>query len=143
MRGWDASSKDLRLSQYVLKHVAHHIKQATCPEDWESDADVLSWLDDYAKMQDAIPLAVAELLGVQRVAQLARQAEGEGNFWSASLRWSAAALTATTGNKQQATDLFKSCATALEQFRPRTPQQQEAKDRLELSTTVQIINAWE
>jgi hypothetical protein len=144
MLGWDASSMDLRASRYVLKHVAHHIEHAIRPEDWESDLEMTGWIDDYTKMQDAIPLAVAEFLGVPRVVQFARQAEVAGNFWTASLRWSAAALATRVTEGQQSTHgLFKSCAAALEHVRPSTAQEQDAKDRLEFATLTLILNAWD
>jgi len=98
MLGWDASSMDDRVSRYVQKHVIHHIEQGWMP-DWESDAEATGWLDDYTKLQDAIPLAAAHFLGTERVSQLAKQAESEGNFWSASLRWSAAAQVTTTASR--------------------------------------------
>ena len=64
--------------------------------DWRSDTMGISWLDDCNDSsmisQDAIPLAAAEFLGADRVSQLAKQAESEGHFWLASLRWSASAL---------------------------------------------------
>ena len=95
-------------------------------------------------VQDAIPLAAAEFLGVERVGQLAMQAEGGGDWWVASLRWSAAALAdRVSAGHLSSLSKFKSCAVALQNFKPSTEQQQLAKERLEIPTYVFILQAWD
>ena len=146
--GWDVGQGDDRLTKYVQKHVGHHIESGWRQDSWQSDTAAISWLDDCNNSpvvsQDAIPLAAAEFLGTERVSRLANQAESSGDCWSASLRWSATALV----NKRIASHttsmpLLKACAAALEKFKPSTPQQQIAKERLELTTCALIVSAWD
>ena len=48
--GWDASSADDRLGEYILDQAQHHVRRAWQP-DWDSDALAISWLDDYTQQQ--------------------------------------------------------------------------------------------
>ena len=60
------------------------------------------------------------------------------------LGWSAAALVdRVSAGHQSARQLFKSCATALQKFKPMTEPQQLAKERLEIPTYVFILQAWD
>jgi hypothetical protein len=141
--GWDVEYTDGRLSQYVLKFCGHHIGRGWL-EDWAADEAALGWLDDYGVSQDAVPLACAQFLGTARVSQLAQRAERAGEWWSAAVRWSATGLhNRTMTGQAHAIPLLKSCAAALARWAPATPQQADAKDRLELLTVVTILLAWD
>jgi hypothetical protein len=141
--GWDAEVTEGRLSGYILRHSVHHVEHSW-RTDWESDEDALTWLDDYDGVsQDAIPLASAAFLGTERVSQLARQAESEGEWWSAALRWSATAtVNRGTDGVAAAQPLLKLCAAALERVQPATAIEVDAKASLELSVLVAILLAW-
>ena len=146
--GWDVGQEDDRLTKYIQKHVGHHIESGWWQDSWQSDTAAISWLDDCndspVVSQDAIPLAAAEFLGTERVSRLAKQAESSGDWWSASLRWSAAALVnRRIAGHGASMPLLKYCAAALEKFKPSTPPQQIAKERLELTTCALIVSAWD
>eukprot|EP01046_Picozoa_sp_COSAG06_P037119 COSAG06_NODE_4158_length_4512_cov_4.141400_3_plen_109_part_00 len=52
------------------------------------------WLSDLADgKQDAIPVFAAQAFGPERVSDLAKAAEAAEDWWLASLRWSASALS--------------------------------------------------
>jgi hypothetical protein len=52
------------------------------------------WLSDLADgKQDAIPVFTAQAFGPERVSDLAKAAEAAEDWWLASLRWSASALS--------------------------------------------------
>jgi hypothetical protein len=141
--GWDLLETDDRLSRYVIKHAEEHIRASWLPGDaWKTDMDAICWLEDFHTTQDAIPLAVAHFLGTERVSELARQAEREGEWWSASLRWSAIAH-ANLSSAVESIPMFKASAEALENVKPTTTAAQDAKDRLELKVIVMILLAWD
>ena len=107
-------------------------------------ADALKWLDDFDGVsQDAIPLACVQFLGTDRVSQLAASAELEAEWFSASLRWSAAAIVSRiTDGSAAALPLLKLCAAALEHVKPATAIEEEAKAALELPSLVLILLGW-
>jgi hypothetical protein len=145
--GWDLAHCDDRLSKYVQKYCGHHIEQGWRP-DWETDTEATSWLDDCLDSpvlsQDAIPLAAAAFLGPERAGQLARQAESSGEWWLASLRWSALALvTRRYGGHHSALPIFKFAAAALQNVEPTTPHRRLLKERLEIPTYTIILQNWE
>jgi hypothetical protein len=106
LTGWTRATADDRLSDYVVSHAEHHIRAAWEPQ-WADDDQALRWMDDFTMCQDAIPLAVAMVLGTTRCIQLARRAEAEGNWWTAALRWSATALQLeATAGRAEATASF-------------------------------------
>ena len=107
----------------------------------------ISWLDDCndssSTPQDAIPLAAAEYLGTERATQLAQQAEIAGDWWLASLRWSAlASVVRINVGHHQSVALFKRCASALQKYKPVTSEDQIAKQRIEIPALALILTAW-
>ena len=139
--GWDAVLCDDRLSRYVIKYAEDHVR-ASWMDDWKEDVGIC-WLEDFKVSQDAVPLAVARFLGTERVSELAQQAEAEGDWWSASLRWSATALVNRVSSGMAASQpLFKMCAVALDSVQPTSPQATDAKQRLEVSTLIMIMLGW-
>ena len=146
--GWDVGHSDDRLTKYIQKHAGFHIEAGWWKDSWQSDHTAISWLDECndspVTSQDAIPLAAAEFLGTERVSQLAKQAESAGDFWTASLRWSATALVnRSIAGHEASVPLLKACSAALEKCKPSTSQQQVAKERLEIPTLVMILQAWD
>lgn len=143
VHGWDELETDGRLSQYVIKRCEYHIR-ASWMLDWRADTEAISWLEDFKVSQDAIPLAAAHFLGTDRTTELAREAESEGNWWSASLRWSATALdNRLSSGMQECQPLFKACATSLENVHPTTAESVDAKQRLELTTIILVLHSWD
>jgi hypothetical protein len=55
------------------KCIIDHIRQGWDMANWAEDEPALRWLDD--GQQDAIPQSAARVLGAERTAVLARQAE--------------------------------------------------------------------
>ena len=93
--GWDVESGE-SVARYISVAGVHHIGGARGPSAKPSsdDGDVaVEWLSDFvAGKQDAIPIFTARVLGAERVSQLAEAAEEAGEWWLASLRWSASAF---------------------------------------------------
>lgn len=156
--GWDLSETDDRLSRYVIKHAGHNISQAWLPmeSEWSADTEGIAWLEDYGASagmplggQDIIPLATARFLGTEKVSLLAEQAETKtGGCWSAALLWSATALeTRNSFGIAASHPLLKRCAAVLERVQPEAAatalQAKDAKERLELSTLMLILLAWD
>ena len=140
--GWDLEATEGRLAEFICNHVGHFIEHGWNTD--ETDEEQLAWLDDFNVSQDAIPLACARYLGTKLVSQLALKAEREGNWWGASLRWSATALATKADAGQRACQpLLKAAAASLLQFDPTTAQQVDAKQRLELPTLVGILLNWD
>ena len=85
------------------------------PSD-DSDGDVVvEWLSDSRTAQDAIPVFTAQVLGLS-VPQLAEAAEEAGEWWLASLRWSASAFSSISQRECQSLPLLQSAAQALERW---------------------------
>lgn len=141
--GWEASLSEDAVVNYIIRHCEWHVKE-TLERDWAADQDLIAWLSDYAMMQDAVPLAIAAVLGIERVSELAQRAEQDGDWWTAALRWSALAIQVlASGNPSQAANFFRKCAACLEAVeQPAQPSQQRARDRLELSTVLSILMFW-
>ena len=140
--GWQWSQTDDRIAHYVCKNCLHHVSKAWQPE-WDSDHDAIAWLDDYSMLQDVVSVAAAAFLGSDRTSQLAERAVAAGNWWSASLRYSAAALNVSeTIGGEQAAQYFIACATCLASVHPTELKQQRNKDKLEFSTVLAILMRW-
>ena len=72
----------------MVHHVTGAVRQLA-----ESDEQVESWLSDWGGVrQDAVVVATAKVLGVERTKVLAEHAEVARDMWVASLRWGAVAL---------------------------------------------------
>ena len=92
----------------------HHIG-AALDADWAQDKQVVAWLDDFADgTQDAIPVFAAQALGPEHVVELAKAAEDAEDWWLASLRWSASALSERRLGWSHARPLFEASAKALQ-----------------------------
>ena len=128
-----------------------HIHAALQLPEAEAHGIASAWLDDFNEQQDVIPLAVATTLGVQRTSALATQAEQNGLWWSASLRWAAAAYaTRYATDQQEKADekiFLRASAAALAKLRL-LPQlggfcPQDSADRLEFSVVCGILRKWD
>ena len=83
------------LGQYMRDNIGHHIKMSY-DDAWATSTQAISWLDDHDKgLQDGVSTAVASVVPV---AKYAKEAEGKGEWWKATLRWSAAARAAYAGS---------------------------------------------
>ena len=90
--GWDIESRE-SVPQYITRTATHHISGAW-DTDWSKDDQALEWLSDFVNgKQDAIPIFAAQVLGVERSAEMAKAAEHAKDWWLASLRWSASAMS--------------------------------------------------
>ena len=125
--GWEVDSRE-SVPLYIATAGVQHISGA--PEE-----SCIEWLSDFAEgIQDAIPIFASEALGVTRATELARAAEVAGDWWRASLRWSASALSEhRIGYYKRSLPLLTCCAKALdhvdiaegEQHAPDTRERQE------------------
>ena len=91
--GWDIESRE-SVPQYIAQAAPHHISGAW-ETDWSKDVQAMEWLSDFVDgKQDAIPVFAAQVLGLERSAELAKAAESGEDWWLASLIWSGLAVTA-------------------------------------------------
>jgi hypothetical protein len=137
-RGWDSSIEDRR-SRYVVQHCYHHIREAC----GEGGAEIISWLDDFTMLQDIIPVATASILGPVKCSQLAQQAESDGDWWKAALRWSASALHKGKESVSKSTPLLKSCMAALAEAQPIGQAERENYGILEFFACQKLLLAWD
>ena len=133
--------KEDPFSRYVTYELPYHIRESWDLErpDWDTDTQGLSWLDDFPRGQDVVPISTALVLGFERTATLARQAEAAGDFWKASLRWTATAEIAksTRSSSDEYRQPLLASAAALEKVPP-----QDDKHRLELIVLIRILTMW-
>eukprot|EP01051_Picozoa_sp_SAG22_P004479 SAG22_NODE_242_length_14104_cov_13.581935_4_plen_781_part_00 len=158
-RGWETRAGELNpVAQYVVAEVGHHIEMACniadggggSGEGQVADGHVVRWLDDFPHQQDAIPLSTARVLGAERTSVLAQQAERAGEWWSAALRWSAAAVSAhgslvAADVGLMAPTLLRASATALSRTTVETGRAvaQLDKDRLEFTVLSTLLKFWD
>jgi hypothetical protein len=121
--GWGQRAEASPLERYVGGEIDHHVRAALAlPKPAMHEVAEL-WLDDFVgEQQDAIPLAAARVLGAADTMALAKQAEAQGCWWSAALRWSAAADAAfyevASGDAAVKPLALKASAAALDNTRP-------------------------
>jgi len=113
----------------------HHINGGW-ESDWSKDEQAISWLSDFVDdKQDAVPVFAAQALGPERVAELAKAAEAAEDWWLASLRWSASALSEhRLGGNTKSLPLLVEGARTLEQVNTN-----KAKNQLELSVVFMAL----
>jgi hypothetical protein len=114
--------------------------------NWRRDEEAVRWLDD--GQQDAIPQSAARVLGAERTAVLAQQAEAEGRWWSAAARWAAAAKASRWEMDDKldnpAIKFYKASAAALLHVRVGpTVCSQADRDRLEYHVIMSILTQWD
>jgi hypothetical protein len=126
--GWNIDSKE-SVPQYIAVTAVHHIGAAWQP-DWSADAEAIDWLSDFVDgTQDSIPVLASEALGLERASELAKAAETAEDWWLASLRWSALALSEhRLGAHGRSLPVLQASASALERV-----EAGKAKNVLEMS----------
>ena len=126
--GWNIESRE-SVPQYIAQNAPHHISGAW-ETDWSKDVQAMEWLSDFVDgKQDAIPVFAAQVLGLERSAELAKAAESGEDWWLASLIWSASAQSQhTLGSYKLSLPVMVESARTLEQVVAR-----EDKNQLELS----------
>ena len=132
--GFSVESKD-SMPQYLAQAGVNHISGAW-ETDWLNDAQAIEWLSDFpGGKQDLIPVLAAQALGAERTAELAKAAESAGDWWLASLRWSASAESQhILGSYRLSLPLMVESARTLEHVDAR-----EEKDQLELRVLFQAL----
>ena len=139
--GWEKLLHD-PLSRYVTYEIGFHIENAWDLQsgDWATDTEALSWLDDFDRRQDVVPISTAFVLGLGRTTILARQAEQASQFWKAALRWCAVAEVAhaTEADVEEFRRPLLASAAALDRMLPREASSTD-KERLELVLMVRIL----
>lgn len=133
--GWDYTESRESVPQYIARAATHHISGAW-ETDWKQDEQAIKWLSDFVDgEQDAIPVFTAQALGVERSAELAKDAESAEDWWLASLRWSASALSEhVLGAYKLSLPVMVESARTLEQVEAR-----EEKNKLELSVLFKAL----
>ena len=153
-RGWELGAQAQHaVSVYVCTNIAEHVRGAWDIDRFAEDEEAVKWLDDFPTQQDAVPMAAAHVLGVDRTTTLAEQAEAKGKWWPAALRWTAAGNEARSmgdGNwdGERYLRCLKSAVRALQRIEVDKPHQGGAcsqldKDRLELPVTIDILQFWD
>eukprot|EP01052_Picozoa_sp_SAG31_P046152 SAG31_NODE_8709_length_1401_cov_1.407066_2_plen_318_part_01 len=145
--GWQRSRKE-PTARYIWNEIVFHIREGWDTTRWNQDRGALCWLDD--KHHDAIPQAAARVLGSQRTQILAEQAERQGQWWPAALRWAAAGWAARSETSIElvdgvTTDLkcFKASAAAILRVSTESGECSEVdKDGLEYRVIMGILKKW-
>lgn len=132
--GWNIESRE-SVPQYITRAAPHHIAGAW-ESDWSKDDQALEWLSDFVDgKQDAIPIFAAQALGVERSAEMAKAAEDAEDWWLASLRWSASAMSQhVLGSYVLSLPVMVESARTLEQV-----EDSEQKYQLELSVLFKAL----
>eukprot|EP01045_Picozoa_sp_COSAG04_P015045 COSAG04_NODE_1165_length_7994_cov_50.104370_3_plen_574_part_00 len=135
--GWDVESKE-SVPQYITLAAVHHISGAW-ETDWSKDEQAIEWLADFVDgKQDAIPVFAAQALGTERVAELAKAAESAEDWWRASLRWSASALSEhSLGGYPKSMHLLQESGRTLERV-----EEGKEKNRLELTVLFKALQSF-
>jgi hypothetical protein len=111
----------------------------------ETDEQCIAWLDDYTLSHDVVPREAAHFLGSEKVTVLAKRAEQAGDWWTASKRWAVAGiyLKVHKGDVAAAMPCLKAAVAALDNTRPTDTKQCWEKDKLEITTLLLIVVAWD
>eukprot|EP01052_Picozoa_sp_SAG31_P002382 SAG31_NODE_84_length_27014_cov_3.743006_9_plen_218_part_00 len=119
--GWNVDRVD-SAAQYIAMAAVHHITGALS-FGLESQKTAIDWLSDLVDgRQDAVPVFTAQALGPERVAQFAKAAEQKGDWWSASLYWSASAQSEhRIGAHPKSLSLLHKSASALARMKSVDP----------------------
>ena len=135
--GWDVESKE-SVPQYITLTAVHHISSAW-EMDWSEDEQAIEWMSDFVDgKQDAIPLSAAQALGAGHAAELATAAESVEDWWLASLRWSASALSEhRLGSYPKSLPLLQESGRTLERA-----EANKAKNQLELSVLFKALQSF-
>jgi hypothetical protein len=141
--GWDVRLDigAASVSQYMSSAAVHHMRGALTA-DGSDDAIATEWLADFP--QDAIPVLAARALGPERSEKLAEDAEREGLWWVASLRWSAAAQSEhPIWGYARALPLFERGAAALARVEPGgSACTQREKNQLEVEVLLKALQSY-
>jgi len=118
----------------------HHINGAWRSDSWSEDEGAIEWLSDLVDgKQDAIPVFASQALGPVRATELAKAAEDADDWWMASLRWSASALSEHhVGAHSRSLPLLQASAKALE----RVDVAHKAKNKLEMSVLFLALQSY-
>ena len=137
--GWDAESME-SVPQYISLTAVHHICGAW-DVDWSKDEAAIAWLSDFVDgKQDAIPVFASQALGAERAAELATAAESAEDWWMASLRWSASALSEhRLGFYGKSLPVAHAAAQALEHVATTQPD----KHQLEMSVLLMAVQSYD
>ena len=136
--GWDADSKE-SVPQYISLTAVHHMNGAW-EADWSKDEGSIAWLSDFVDgKQDAIPVFAAQALGSERTAELAKEAESADDWWLASLRWAASALSEhRLGGYGKSLPLLQESGRTLEQV-----DTSKAKNQLEVTVLLMALQSYD
>ena len=86
---WDRMNMKDPATFYVLNEIIHHARNAIDMETVTNDSMVISWLTD--QPQDSIVQAVAAIIGVDTLTDIAAAAKAAGDTWIAACAYGAAA----------------------------------------------------
>ena len=135
--GWDVESSE-SVPQYITLTAVHHISGAW-ETDWSKDEGAIAWLSDFVDgKQDAIPVFAAQALGPDRAAELAKAAESAEDWWLASLRWSASAVSEhRRGGYAKSLPLLQESAKTLERV-----EAEKTRNQLETSVLIKALQSY-
>jgi hypothetical protein len=85
VKKWNRINNDDPTTAYVVTESEHHIRCAIDAQNISQDGVVLAWLQD--QPTDVIGMAAARVIGIERMASLATEAEQAGDPWAAACRW--------------------------------------------------------
>jgi hypothetical protein len=96
-------------------------------------------------VHDVVPRQAAHFLGYEKVVTLAQAAEQAGDWWTASKRWAVVGIHQKMhkGDTVSALPCLKAAAAALDKTRPTDTKQCWEKDKLEITTLLLILVAWD
>ena len=119
--------------------MVHHVQRAhdSC---WADSAQAKRWLDDHNNgEQDVLAFSVAKMIPARKFAE---EAEADGLWWSAALRWSAIHGKVASSVYGGTANLKKSVAAAEQAFPGLHPDEhftQDAKDNFCLKAVFKIL----
>ena len=143
--GWDIESQE-SVPSYIRLAAVHHINGARRSDCWSEDEEAIEWLSDFVdgKVQDAVPVFASEAIGPERVAQLAMAAEVAEDYWLASVRWAASALSEhRLGAHGRSLPLLQASAKALARARAQKTQNQLEVNQLEMSVLLLALQSFD
>ena len=138
---FDAMRMGESMVTYVRTEVKSHVELCWLNGSSQDEVEVIEWLTDVP--QDAIVIATGEVIGLEKLAQLAGAAETAGNWWLSARYWSVAReVTFQQSGNGAASEAASKALYAISQM-PADADDPAARDDIRFEQARTIITAFD